>query len=258
MGRERSGTRQHLYLCAAGLIITMFTACAPLGIKLAEQENAQLLRGERLLAQGDFEGALRENQEVLARFPQTPPGDEALFNMGLIHAHYANPKKDIGQALILLTRLEKDFPGSQRTKEARVWGSVLESMEKTRQKEIEANEKREEPPEQEIPKQQPGLRLIAQGDFAGALLENQEVLARFPQKSPGDEALFNMGLIHVHYANPKKDIWKALTFFARLEKEFPDSPRTEEAKIWIGILEAMEKTRQVDIEIEEKKRELRR
>jgi hypothetical protein len=41
-------------------------------------------------------------------------------------------------------------------------------------------------------------------------------------------------------------------------EEFPESPRTEEARIWVGILETMEKTRQIDIEIEEKKRELRR
>jgi tetratricopeptide (TPR) repeat protein len=251
----------------------MLPACAPLGIKLVEQENvllkqekalleqekAHLLRGESLLAQGDFEGALRENQEVLARFPQKPPGDAALFNMGLIHVHYANPKKDIGQALILLNRLEKDFPESPRTIEAKIWGSILEAMEKTRRNDIETDsKKREQPEEEENLHLRRGQLLLAQGDFEGALRENQEVLARFPQKPPGDAALFNMGLIHVHYANPKKDIWQALTFFTRLEDEFPESPRTEEARIWIGILEAMEKTRQVDIEIEEKKRELRR
>ena len=88
--------------------------------------------------------------------------------------------------------------------------------------------------------------------------ENQEILARFPQKPPGDAALFNMGLLHVHYANPKRDIVQARIFFARLVEEFPESPRTEEARIWVSILETMEKTRQIDIEIEEKKRELRR
>jgi TolA-binding protein len=237
----------------------MFAACAPPEVRQPEPENGQLLRGQHLLAQGDFAGALRENQEVLARFPQTPPGDEALFNLGLIHAHYANPKKDFGQALILLTRLEKDFPESPRAKEARIWGSILESMENTREKNSETNEKkREQPMMPGNPDLLRGQRLLSQGDFEGALRENQKVLARFPQNPPGDAALFNLGLIHVHYANPKKDIWKALTYFSRIEKEFPESPRKEEAKIWVGILEAMEKTRQVDIEIEEKKRELRR
>jgi hypothetical protein len=32
----------------------------------------------------------------------------------------------------------------------------------------------------------------------------------------------------------------------------------EEAKIWIGVFETMEKVKQIDIEIEEKKKELTR
>ena len=114
------------------------------------------------------------------------------------------------------------------------------------------------PTKQEDARLQRGQQLLAQGDFAGALQENREVLAQFPQTPPGDAALFNMGLIHVHYANPKRDIGQAQIFFARMIEEFPESPRAEEARIWVGILETMEKTRQIDIEIEEKKRELRR
>ena len=259
MGRERSRTRQYLYFCAAGLIMVMLAACAPVGSRLADQEYAHLRQGRRLLAQGDFAGALRENQQVLARFPRTPPGDAALFNIGMIHAHYANPQRDIGQALHFFARLKEDFPESPRAEEARIWGKILESLEKTEPKHIESEEKKRElPMEQENVDLQRGQQLLARGDFAGALRANREVLARFPQTPPGDEALFNMGLIHIHYANPKRDIGQAQIFFARLMKEFPESPRAEEARIWVGILETMEKTRQIDIEIEEKKRELRR
>lgn len=259
MGRERSGKRQYLYFCTAGLIITMLTACAPLGIKLGKEENAQLRRGQDLLVQGDFAGALRENRQLLARFPQTPPGDTALFNMGLIYVHYANPKKDMGLARVFFGRLEKEFPESPRRVEAKVWGNILETLEKTKRQDIELEEKKRELPEERgSALLRRGQQLLAQGDFAGALRENREILARFPQKPPGDAALFNMGLLHVHYANPKRDIVQARIFFARLVEEFPESPRTEEARIWVGILETMAKTRQIDIEIEEKKRELRR
>ncbi len=259
MGRKRSGTRQYLYFCIAGLIITLLAACAPVRIKQAGQENVHLRRGQHLLVQGDFEGALRENQDVLTRFPQTPPGDTALFNLGMIHVHYANPKKDIGQALHFFSRLKKEFPESPRTEEAKIWVSILETLERAKQKELGIEKKKRELlVEQENAHLRRGQQLLTQGDFEGALRENQEVLARFPQKTPGDVALFNMGMIHVHYANPKRDIGQALHFFSRLKKEFPESPRTEEAKIWIGILETMEKTRQIDIEIEEKKREMRR
>ncbi|MGC1456401.1 MAG: tetratricopeptide repeat protein, partial [Nitrospirota bacterium] len=81
-------------------------------------------------------------------------------------------------------------------------------------------------------------------------------LALSPKSPPGDEALFYMGLIYVHYGNLKKDYSKALTFFRRVAKEFPQSLRAEEAKIWVGVLEAIEKAKQVDIQIEEKKKEL--
>jgi TolA-binding protein len=259
MGREQNGTRQFLYFFVAGLIITLLAACAQVEIKVVEQENAHLQRGQQLLVQGDFAGALRENQEVLTPFPQKPPGDEALFNMGMIYVHYANPKKDFEQALHYFSRLKKEFPESPRTEKAKTWVSILETMEQLRQKDIEIEKKMKElSAEQENAYLRRGQQLLFQGDFEGALRENQEVLARFPQNPPGDVALFNMGLIHVHYANPKKDIGWALHFFSRLVKEFPESPRAEEAKIWIGMLETMEKTRQIDIEIEQKKRELRR
>ncbi|HYQ61439.1 MAG TPA: hypothetical protein VEP29_10315 [Desulfatiglandales bacterium] len=86
--------------------------------------------------------------------------------------------------------------------------------------------------------------------------ESQDILARSPRTPPGDEALMNMGLICAHYANPKRDYKKALGYFMRIEKEFPRSPFVEEAKIWVSVLLAFEKAKQVDIEIEKKKKEL--
>jgi TolA-binding protein len=165
----------------------------------------------------------------------------------------------MGLARVFFARLEKEFPESQRRVEARAWSNILETLEKTKRQDIKVEEKKRETPDvQETALLRRGQQLLAQGDFNGALQKNREVLALFPQSPPGDAALFNMGLIHVHYANPKRDIGQARIFFARLTKEFPESPRVEEAKIWVGILETMAKTRQIDIEIEEKKRELRR
>jgi TolA-binding protein len=97
---------------------------------------------------------------------------------------------------------------------------------------------------------------IRQGDFDGALKESQSTLARSPKDPPGDEAIFYMGLIYVHHGNPKKDYQKARSLFMRVIKEFPQSPRAEESNIWIGVLESIEKAKQVDIQIEEKKKEL--
>jgi TolA-binding protein len=100
-------------------------------------------------------------------------------------------------------------------------------------------------------------QVMGQGDFEGAQRANQAVLALAPKSPPSDAALYSMGLIHIHYANPRKDYKRALGFFTRLQKEFPRSPLTDEAKVWIGVLEAMVKTMQIDLEIEEKMKQFR-
>jgi tetratricopeptide (TPR) repeat protein len=126
-------------------------------------------------------------------------------------------------------------------------------------------------------------KLIAQGDYEGALNENQKVLSLSAGTHLVDGALFNMGLIYVHPGNPKKDYGKSLGFFKKLIKDYPQSPLVEQAKAWIGVLEenaklnqateklnqtteklnqtieklnqTIEKSKQIDLEIEEKKRE---
>jgi hypothetical protein len=86
--------------------------------------------------------------------------------------------------------------------------------------------------------------------------ESQELLTSSPKTPPGDAALMNMGLICVHYANPKKDYKKAMGYFMRIERDFPQSPLVEEAKIWTNVLKDFEKAKQVDLEIEQKKQEM--
>jgi tetratricopeptide (TPR) repeat protein len=205
--------------------------------------HAHLQRVQVLVSQRDFEGALRENQKMLDSSPKNPPGDAALFSMGLIHALSANPKMDRRKAQGYFMQLVKDFPESPLAEGARIWNEVIEN-ERTAQ-EGRAHLQRVQ-------------LFIRKEDFEGALRECQKILALAPKGLPGDEALFNMGLIHVHFANPKMDYKKALNCFQRLRKEFPGSQFAEEARIWINVLEAMEKASRVDMEIDEKQKLLRK
>jgi outer membrane protein assembly factor BamD (BamD/ComL family) len=82
------------------------------------------------------------------------------------------------------------------------------------------------------------------------------------KNSPKDRALFQIGLIQASSRNPKRDPEKALSVFLRLVKEYPQSPFAEEARTWIDLLQEnqklnrmIEKSKEVDIAIEEKKRE---
>jgi tetratricopeptide (TPR) repeat protein len=107
-----------------------------------------------------------------------------------------------------------------------------------------------------------GKKLLAVRDYEGSLREFQKALDLSPDTSSGDEALFHTGLIYAHPGNPQKDYGKSLGLFKRLVKDYPQSIWYEQAKAWIGALQeierlnqVIEKSKQVDIEVEEKKRE---
>lgn len=73
------------------------------------------------------------------------------------------------------------------------------------------------------------------GDFLTSLKKNQEMLNRFPQKY-GDQALYMMGLIYAnpeyHYVNYETSIH----FFNKLVNEYPESPFKSKVKIWLQLL----------------------
>jgi tetratricopeptide (TPR) repeat protein len=107
-----------------------------------------------------------------------------------------------------------------------------------------------------------GQKLFIQGDYEGSLKEYKKVLSVSANRPPADEALFDMGLIYAHPGNPKRNLAMSLSVFQRLMKDYPHSPWAEQAKIWADVFQenetlkqVIEKSKQVDIEIEEKKRE---
>jgi len=100
--------------------------------------------------------------------------------------------------------------------------------------------------------------LLVQGDYKGSLQENQKVLSLSDETSHKDEALFNIALIYAHYNNPEKDYKKSRMYFTELIEEYPQSALVEQAKIWLGIFNVIEREKQVDIEIERKKKELKK
>ena len=102
---------------------------------------------------------------------------------------------------------------------------------------------------------QTAQQLMAKGEYEGSLREVQKVLTLAKDNAPADAAVFYMGLVHAHPDNAKKDNKKAIGFFTRVVKSYPESPWAEQAKIWIGVLDGLEKLKQIDLEIEERKRD---
>jgi hypothetical protein len=155
-----------------------------------------------------------------------------------------------------------------------VWLSSCSSMIGGSDPLVPEGEKRTTPFEQ-------STSLFYHGQYEAAYNENQKILQE--GRGAPDVALFNMGMISAHSANPKKNYPRALSSFRTLVKDYPQSSMAEPAKTWIQVLEeyqkmveekrtltrereslvqekdklkyTIEKSRQVDLEIEKRRRE---
>lgn len=285
MGRKQARARKQIFCCIACLMILSLFRCATIeGLRKGQEAKGSLHRGHTLLAQGNYEGALNEYQRVLSLSSQKPPEDEALFNIGLIYASGRYPKRDYRKSMNYFIKILNNYPQSPFVEQAKIWVGVLYENERmnllfkktkqleTKQPEMKEPEMRE--PEMREPEiklddfwegrelQTRNQRLLAMGDYERCINENQRVLSLSYTRSLKDQALFNLGLVYAHSGNPKKDFGKSLDFFKRLINDYPKSPLVEQAKIWVSILQEREelnqviqKLKQVDIEIEERKRE---
>jgi tetratricopeptide (TPR) repeat protein len=284
MGRERIRAWKYVYFCVAGLMFLSFLSCAVIREHRENKELREyLLRGQKLLAQRNYDAALEAYQKVLSLSSHKPPEDEALFNMGLAYAHFGNPKKDYKKSIDLFLRVLNDHPQSPLVVQARIWvGVLLESTDSIKKverlketiKELErvkqawkGAEKGKQPEakwdeygeaREHILRSQ---KFLAQGNYEGAISENKKILSLPDSRSPKDDALFNLGLIYAHFGNPQQDLEKSIEFFKTLIKNYPKSPLAEQAKIWVEILQEneglnhlLQRLKQVDIEIEEMKR----
>jgi tetratricopeptide (TPR) repeat protein len=150
MGRKQTGAGQFIYFSITVLIFSWLSGCVTLEKvtapetpgdtqKIGKPEEfsksmaAILERAAQLCSQRDYDGAFRENERVLSLSGKNPPGDRALFNMGLIYAHSENPKKDYEKASRFLQRIVKDYPQSSLVEEAKTWAKVLQENERSRQ-----------------------------------------------------------------------------------------------------------------------------
>ncbi len=267
MGRKHTGNWKHLYLCITSLIIALccFGCTALMNLERKLEARDHLYRGEKLLEQGNLKLSLQEHKEALSLLGHMTPGDRVLYNMGIIYAHFGSPAMNYSKALGCFRRLTKEFPQSPLVERAKIWIEVLTAAGRKKVSYIKLPNTKKKEKKKMTPKQiqEPdytylGKKLLDLGDFKGSFEENQKVLSLFPNTPPGDSALFNMALVYAHYNNPDRNYKKSIAYFKRLTEEFPKSMLHEQAKIWIEVLETMEKAKQVDIEIEEKRKELTR
>jgi len=82
-------------------------------------------------------------------------------------------------------------------------------------------------------------KLLSGGDYAGALKEYEAAAEILANETPGDSALFRLGLIWAHPDNPGRDYQKSIDCFRRLVRDFPGSALSEEAGVWAGVVKEL-------------------
>lgn len=159
MGRERTGTRKFVYVCIACLIFSLAAGCAEVkekknnGIPKEKTQNfipkektqfelssEHLLRAKKLLTQGEYEETIKESMKTLSLSGRNSPGDEALFTIGLVYAHYKNPKKNFDKAIGFFERIVREYPQSQLLEQSRIWIGILNLIRQSKQVDIEIEE----------------------------------------------------------------------------------------------------------------------
>jgi tetratricopeptide (TPR) repeat protein len=225
--------------------------------------RGKLELSQQLLAQGNFGGALQANQEALSILGKATPRDKALFNIGLIYAHYENPDKDYAQSKIFFDTLIRECPQSILVEQAKMWKNTLDCVEREKQdstkleKKIEDLERKTKKKELASWKQngksyfEDSQKLLKGGKYEDVLKNADSVLEK-NDKSIKDKALFNKGLVFAHPGYVEKDYKKASDYFKIITEEYPESYLFEQAEMWVRMLDAI----QVDIELEQKKKEL--
>jgi TPR repeat protein len=213
------------------------------------------------MAAGFFETIIQQSKQVIAENETEPPADVALYSLGEVYAHHDYKGRDYALSQYYFEKLIMNFPDSQLTAEAKIYTSLFENIA-AKEKEAAAAEEKvsqkkiiEEKKKKSVPVSEP-RKVVEDQNFEKAAQKNLQILEKADNKKPADEALYNLGLIYAHIDNPAKDYKKSQIYFHELTQQFPDSEWAEEGRIWLGLFETIEKIQQIDVDIEQQKKEL--
>ncbi len=242
------------------VIILSITSCAPVQQKIAEIEaHRQLKQYRQNMTQGMFDKIVQQSNRALQNGDTTPSAEIALYALGEIYAHYDFIERDHRVSQAYFERLIMNFPDSPLSSEAKLYislfGDIAASEEAVAEKEeslklavLSAN--RKEYIHVPIPRE----KVIKNKNFVEATAENLRILNRSDGKKPAERAIYNLGLIYAHVDNPGKNYTKSQAYFYLLSEKYPKSEYAEESRIWLGLLETIDKLQQIDIDIEQQKR----
>lgn len=134
MGRKRARKVEHLFFHVACSVIVLIglAGCAH---QAPPPSDTPEIKAQALLssaayeaAQGDFDHALKTNEDVISRYSEIA-GDRALYQRGWFFLHPNNPKKNPAKAIGHFSKLKDRFPYSELSDEAETWIITLRAIE---------------------------------------------------------------------------------------------------------------------------------
>jgi len=222
----------------------------------------QLEQNREKLADGFFESVVQESKQILDKSETKQPADVALYTLGEVYAHHDYKEKDFALSKYYFNKLITNFPDSQLASEAKVYINLFDTISA---KDEEANLlKKNSQQNEKVAQRKINLtntiqlagKIVENSDFVEAISKNMQILDKSGQKSPADQALYNLGLLYADDNNPEQDYKKSQQYFQQLADSFPDSRLAQEALVWLGLFEKFEKIQQIDVEIERQKKQL--
>jgi TolA-binding protein len=279
LGNKSGWTGKYiLYYLAVSYLIAGVTivACAPVQDKVtAIRAHQQLEQYRENMAAGFFDTVIDQCNQIIDKDETVPPADIALYALGEVYANQNFSGRNYSLAQHYFEKLVENFPDSVLVPEAKIFISLFETIA-AREQALAVTDKNNAETKKKSAREQAltvidennagtkkksvsaikPRKLIVNQDFEEAVKKNLQVVDESGKKKPADEALYNLGLIYVHYDNPAKDYQKSQLYFQQLSEQFPESEFAEEAQIWLGLFETIEKMQQIDKEIEQQKKQL--
>ena len=128
MGNQHARPWKYLLFCLAGCIIfsTGLGGCLYYPEKWKSEEHLALSR--YYMERRNFKASLRESRTALELFSRSL-GDQAFFQIGLIHAHPENPSQNLENSTTAFQKLINNYPNSSLKSQAELWIMYLRRIQ---------------------------------------------------------------------------------------------------------------------------------
>lgn len=102
----------------------------------------------------------------------------------------------------------------------------------------------------------PPQKVMEQRNYREFIAENDEKLQECKQKADCDLALFNLGFAYAYIENPHRNVEKAFKYFNELIRDYPNSPWAYQARAWVTLLNEQRALAKNRAGLEERQRKL--